>query len=722
MSAAVVYGLWDIPKILQPFLRQANRHNTPAPIRFTELHTPEDVAALYQPAVASASYASFDCETLTLDPMFGGPEMLQITTLGLQGDHTFITYNKELFKDMLAQYHKVPVSFYMTPFDYRMMVYHGHCTLEDIPWAKIHDLQHLTYLVDPNIPVGSNSLKVITEFFLGYTQPTFADTFGKKGNIYDADKETRDYYAAHDPWSTVLVGAKLHKIFMQLPNYKVFMQLHQHTFQQIFTWEFYDHRWDIPHLRKCEKKIQAEAFKLEGTLLQEYGLSKPNSPKEKVILFNKLGISTGVYSEKTGAMSTSTKLLAFIDHPLCDLLVRYTKVIKLQSTYFGKILQHLDPQDGSEAGLPRLTYKTSHVPTLRFSAGSSPTLKGGGVNTPINQQALPKTDTILRTVGYNQQTQDIVWDPVEMLDGYIYGTVESQNPNTSFRKGWLAMKDDHLVVSADYSGIEIVIAAYLSKEDAWVSAIEEGADLHGRLAARIYGDNYTKDQRRDTKRATFNFCYEGSARSLQQRFNLDPVFAENLYTSWWQAVPNYRRWCDTQHRNARSQGHSVNMFGLVRPLARYYKLGDRRMASFGDRSSVNSPIQSACACMLRFVLCKLWQLEKKYSGQAYFLSTVHDSVSFSVQREVVPQFIKEMIAIMLSVKPKAYSHMQIDVTPDIGYNVAEVFEVSVADDGLLQPSFVDVITDLEVLQKRTAASLEAQKDVNVEVDDDLDED
>lgn len=238
------------------------------------------------------------------------------------------------------------------------------------------------------------------------------------------------------------------------------------------------------------------------------------------------------------------------------------------------------------------------------------------------------------------------------------------------------------LVAIDYKGIELRIAAQLSREPFFVNAFRNGADMHQDMAKKAFQtETPTKEQRSSAKAANFGNLFLGGPKTLQAQTTLTEQEASFLWSSWWSAVPVYKSWTDSQLEYARKHGGVRTFFGRFRDLSWAFKRLDRLPAkeqrswlSYIHRSSVNSPVQGTSADLMKIALVSLrrWITKNHLQDRVRLLLTVHDEIVLEIKDD--HEFLDTCEAAAAQMIPDLTSTgwiIPIEVDIEFGYNWAD---------------------------------------------------
>lgn len=216
-------------------------------------------------------------------------------------------------------------------------------------------------------------------------------------------------------------------------------------------------------------------------------------------------------------------------------------------------------------------------------------------------------------------------------------------PGLNIRRAFIA-RPGYKIVAIDYRGIELRVAALLSREPIWLRAFQQGLDLHMEMAKIAFKtSNPTKEQRGKAKCANFGNLYLGSSFTLARQSNLSEAEAAYVWEQWWAAVPTYRLWTDKQLDRAESFGYIETFFGrrryvdsLITEYQTLFNNGKSRDArskqGFVHRTSVNSPVQGSSADLMKIAMCHVqkWVDSNGMRDRVRMQLTVHDELVFEI--------------------------------------------------------------------------------------------
>ena len=343
-------------------------------------------------------------------------------------------------------------------------------------------------------------------------------------------------------------------------------------------------------------KIDVEALKLYGRELDREILSltqqilsyadpgfNPDSPKQLgALLFGKLGLSGGKKTS-SGQFSTDEKTLSKLagEHPIIPLILEYRACTKLKSTYVDKLPTLID-----ENGRVHTTYAQAFTETGRLSS-SDPNLQ----NIPIRTER-----------------------------------------GKLIRKAFVARDEKHVLISADYSQIELRLMAAMSGDEAMLAAFRNGEDIHRDTASRVYDVMpafVTPEQRAKCKMVNFGIIYGISAFGLSQRLKVPRKEAADLIETYFKLYPKVKVYMEAAIAKAREKGYAETVLGRRRTL-RDINSRNATARQAAERDAINTPIQGSAADLIKVAMVKVDKALKQENLRAKMVLQIHDELVFDV--------------------------------------------------------------------------------------------
>ena len=297
------------------------------------------------------------------------------------------------------------------------------------------------------------------------------------------------------------------------------------------------------------------------------------------VLFERLGLPAAAKTS-TGHWSTAEDVLQGLAgaHPIVPAILDYRAVSKLKSTYVDKLPACIDPRDGR-------------------------------VHTTF-QQALTETG---RLSSDNPNLQNI---PIRTDRG------------KPIRAAFVAADGDHLLVSADYSQIELRMMAALSGDETMIDAFRHDADIHAATAARVYGideKDVTREQRSHCKQVSFGIIYGISAFGLSQRLGIARHQADGLIKAYFEMFPGVRRFMDETIERARRDGFVSTLLGRRRPL-RDITSRNATVRAAAERNAVNTPVQGSAADLVKLAMVRVHAALRERGLRSRLVLQIHDEL------------------------------------------------------------------------------------------------
>ncbi|MET3129658.1 DNA polymerase-1 [Arcicella rosea] len=475
--------------------------------------------------------------------------------------------------------------------------------------GKTYDTMLAHYIIEPEKRHG---MDILAEDFLHYTPVSIDELIGKKGakqgNMRDVEFEKIKEYAAEDADITLQLKGKLHPILVQNPSaVKLLEEVEMPLTQVLSDIEMEGVRLDIDFLKDMSKtlekdmlEVQTKVFELAG---QEFNIGSPKQLGE--ILFDKLKLDPKAKKTKTGQYMTGEEVLSKLEaeHEIARKILDFRELQKLKSTYVDALPLMISPRTGR-------------------------------VHTSFNQ-AVTATGRLSST---NPNLQNI---PIRTARG------------REIRKAFIPKNDDFLILSADYSQIELRIMAAVAKDESMIEAFNQGRDIHATTAAKVFNvslDEVTSDMRRKAKTVNFGIIYGVSAFGLAQQIAISRTEAKEIIDSYWREFPAIKRYMDTAVIEARDKGYVETILGRRRYL-RDINSNNMVERGFAERNAVNAPIQGSAADMIKVAMIKVNDFIKQEKLQSRMILTVHDELVFDVHKSELELMKTKVNELMVNAIP-----------------------------------------------------------------------
>jgi DNA polymerase-1 len=459
--------------------------------------------------------------------------------------------------------------------------------------GKIFDTMLAHYVIEPD---GKRGMDVLSAKYLGYEPVHIEELIGKKGktqgSMRDVEIEKIKDYAAEDADITL----QLKKIFLpQLKEKeveKVFYEVENPLVKVLTDMEFEGVKIDEEFLKDYSKELAKEAKKAEESVYKQAGVRfNLASPKQLgEVLFDKLKLDPSAKKTKTGQYQTGEDVLlklAAKGNKIADDILAFREMTKLKSTYVDS--------------LPLLINK-----------------KTGRVHTTYGQ-AVAVTG---RLASNNPNLQNI---PVRTDRG------------KEIRKAFIPRDNKHILLSADYSQIELRIVAAISGDKNMCKGFRDGTDIHTATAARVYNvdeKKVTKEMRYKAKSVNFGIIYGQGAFGLADNLGISRTEAKEIIDNYKKQFPGIQKYMDDTINFAREHGYVQTIMGRKRWL-RDINSSNFTVRGFAERNAINSPIQGTAADMIKLAMIKTHAAMKKEGFKSRMILQVHDELVFDAAKDEV---------------------------------------------------------------------------------------
>jgi DNA polymerase-1 len=471
--------------------------------------------------------------------------------------------------------------------------------------GKLFDTMLAHYLINPDM---RHNMDVLSETYLQYSPQSIENLIGKKGknqlSMRDVALEEIKEYAAEDADITLQLKEVFSPILDKAETKKLFDEIEIPLIKVLADMETEGINLDVPFLKEMSvamnQEIAAFEQKIYETAGEKFNLASPKQLGD--ILFDKLKIGgTKQKKTKTGQYATGEEVLSYLvkEHPILADILEWRQMVKLQSTYIDALPLQVDPK------------------TQRVHTDYMQTVAATG-----------------RLSSNNPNLQNI---PVRTERGRL------------IRKAFIARNENYVLLSADYSQIELRIIAALSGEDNMIKAFQNNEDIHKSTAAKVFNvplDEVTKEQRSHAKTVNFGIVYGVSAFGLSNQSNLSRQESAALIEAYYKTYPKLKAYMQEQVDFARENGYVQTVLGRRRYL-KDINSANAMVRSGAERNAVNAPIQGSAADIIKIAMINIHQklAEKKADGSAWkskMLLQVHDELVFDVHLSEI-ELIKPLI-------------------------------------------------------------------------------
>lgn len=464
--------------------------------------------------------------------------------------------------------------------------------------APLYDTMIAHYLVEPDMKHGMDYL---SETYLGYTPVHIEELIGKKGknqgSMRDVPIDKIAAYAAEDADITFQLKQVLSPMVEKHEVEGVLKDIELPLIPVLAEMEYEGVKIDVDYLNVYSKELEQDMLKYRSAIFDIAGLEfNLDSPRQLGdVLFGHLKLPVDKKTA-TGQHSTNEEVLSKLaqDYPIAEKILEYRELTKLKSTYVDALPQMVN-------------------------------VKTGRVHTTFNQ-TIASTGR-LSSIGPNLQNIPIRTERGQRV-----------------RKAFIARDNDHILLSADYSQIELRLAAEISGDENMLEAFRQGLDIHQATAARVYNvalGDVTKEMRSKAKMVNFGIIYAISAFGLSQRLGIPRKEAAELIENYFVQYPKLRNYMSETLEFARHNGYVKTLMGRRRYLK---DINSRNFTvrGFAEREAINSPLQGSAADLVKLAMIHIHEEFKRQNLKSKMTLQVHDELVFDAHKDEV-DLIKPII-------------------------------------------------------------------------------
>ena len=485
-----------------------------------------------------------------------------------------------------------------------------------------YDTMLAHYLIEPEKRHGMDALALA---YLSYEPMSIENLIGKKGakqgNMREVELNLIKEYAAEDADITLQLKPFLDKQLTTNP--KALQLLHEVEMplaRVLSAIECEGVNLDVPFLLEMSKTLEADSKavqeKIYATAGQEFNIASPKQLGE--ILFEKLKLDPKAKKTKTGQYMTGEEVLSKLEseHEIASLILDFRELQKLKSTYVDALPALISPKTGR----------------IHTSFMQAVTATGRLSSKDPNLQNIP-----IRTVRGRE-----------------------------IRKAFIPRDENHLILSADYSQIELRIMAAFSKDESMLDAFNNGLDVHKATAAKVFHvplEEVTSDMRRKAKTVNFGIIYGVSAFGLAAQLGISRTEAKEIIDQYFIEFPKVKTFMDQSIADARENGYVETVLGRRRYL-RDILSANMNERGFAERNAINAPIQGSAADMIKVAMIQIQDFLEKENLQSKMILTVHDELVFDAHKDEVDYLKTQINKIMCEA-------MDLGVAMETGIGVGE---------------------------------------------------
>lgn len=451
------------------------------------------------------------------------------------------------------------------------------------------------YLINPDM---RHNMDVLAETYLNYRPQPIEELIGKKGK---SQKSMRDIpaasvkeYAGEDADITLQLKEVFVQRLQETKTTELFETLESPLVDVLAAMEAEGIALDVPYLHTLSASLAEQAQVLEQQIYSEAGTTfNLASPKQLGdVLFDRLQLGGPKPKKtKTGQYATGEEVLSYLahEHQIVRDILEWRQIVKLQNTY----VDALPLQADSQTHRVHTEYMQAVAATGRLSS-NNPNLQNIPVRSERGQQV---------------------------------------------RKAFIARDKDHVLLSADYSQIELRIIAALSEEPTMIASFQNNEDIHRSTAAKVFQvplEEVSREQRSHAKTVNFGIIYGVSAFGLSNQTNLSRAESKELIDTYYATYPKLKAYIQDQIAFAREYGYVQTVLGRRRYLKDIHSQ-NAVVRGAAERNAVNAPIQGSAADIIKKAMIAIHHELEKAQLQTKMLLQVHDELVFDVPLHEVEQ-------------------------------------------------------------------------------------
>ena len=484
--------------------------------------------------------------------------------------------------------------------------------------GELFDTMLAHYLIDPDTRHG---MDILAETYLGYTPVSITELIGNKGknqgNMRDVEIEKIKEYAAEDADITWQLYQRLSSLLMESKTDELARSVEFPLVYTLAEIEKNGVKIDVDTLKAFSQALEKDITALENNIYEKAGVKfNIASPKQLgEVLFDKLQLDPKAKKTKTGQYKTGEDVLLTLAHKsdIVQDILDFRQYQKLKSTYVDALPTLINPH----TCLIHTSYNQAVAATGRLSS-TNPNLQ----NIPIRTEK-----------------------------------------GREVRKAFIPRSADHILLSADYSQIELRIMAELSQDENMLEAFTLGQDIHKATAAKVYGidiSEVTSDQRRNAKAVNFGIIYGQSAFGLSQSLGIPRREAAEIIDQYFMQYQGIKQYMSKTIESAKENGYVETILKRRRYL-RDINSANMTVRGFAERNAINAPIQGSAADMIKVAMINIQNDIVQQNLKGKMIMQVHDELVFDVPKSEVNSFKKIILERM-----KSALTMRVPIEVEIG--------------------------------------------------------
>jgi len=597
----------------------SQRKNLTAQEHFYQLVATEKARELLLHKLLQQTQVCFDTETTSLNALEAELVGIAFSWTAEQGYYLALPEDRNEVEKLLAPFNvffehpEIEKIGHNLKYDLKVLRNYGI-----VVQAPLFDTMVAHYLVNPDM---RHNMDILAETYLNYSPQPITDLIGKKGknqgSMRDVPLEQQTEYAVEDADITLQLKQHFEKEMAAADTLSLYKKVELPLVEVLTDMECEGINLDTDFLGELSKGLSSDIQKLEKAIFEAAGETfNLASPKQLgPILFEKLKLVDKPKKTKTGQYSTAEDVLSYLakDHPIVSDILDWRSLQKLQNTYVDALPKEINPKTGRVHTI----YNQAVAATGRLSS-NNPNLQNIPIRTERGQQV---------------------------------------------RKAFIPRDENHVLMAADYSQIELRIIAALSKDEGMVSAFQNNEDIHAATAAKVFGvplEEVTREQRSNAKTVNFGIIYGVSAFGLSQQTNLNRAESKELIETYYATYPKLRAYIQDQIDFARDHGYVATVLGRRRYL-KDINSQNAIVRGAAERNAVNAPIQGSAADIIKLAMIAIQKRLRQEKWNSKMLLQVHDELVFDVPKSEV-----DTLKTMVKTEMENAFQLEVPLVVDIG--------------------------------------------------------
>ncbi len=570
-----------------PSYSKAEKNINNTPHNYILVDTLEKRGILIKKLTESKLFA-YDCETTNIDANQAEMVGMSFSTMSSEGFYVPISADRKIAQEVLEEFRPL-----FENADVKKIGQNIKYDLIVLKWYDIEmqgvefDTMIAHYLIEPDL---RHNMNYMSENYLLYEPISIETLIGKGKNqlsMRDVKVEKVKEYAAEDADITFQLYEFIKPKLDTEGFNNLFHTIEMPLVEVLTELEFNGIRVNAEYLNDFAKELDVKIRDYENKVYElagaRFNIASPKQVGE--ILFDKMKLpyrwkKTG----KTDQYSTDEEKMSELaeNYPIARAILDFRGLAKLQSTYVEALPRMINP-------------------------------KTGRIHSSFNQ-ALAATG---RLSSNNPNLQNI---PIRTDEG------------KRVREAFIPRNEDYVLLSADYSQIELRLIAELAQEEAMLGFFSEGLDIHQATAAKVYGvplSEVTSAQRRNAKTVNFSILYGAGSQNLSHQLGITRAEAKQLIDQYFAQYKDLKKYMETVVEDARKNGYVTTLMGRRRIL-RDIDSRNSLARSVAERVAINTPIQGSAADMIKIAMINIHKILKDKQLQSKLVLQVHDELVFDV--------------------------------------------------------------------------------------------